>query len=320
MTSIKKRLAEFKKQGHGTPEQRAARLAATGGDIIVDRPQDPGKKVISFRDLQDLTNEQLVARFADIDAQATLTKWRIAWELRKRFPSNNEFGAYIEQLRNDPVHTNCVDSQQLMNRAANAGKFCERFGINSLDQIKIGKSIILELSRPIYDEISGELYRQFSQAALEGEHIKYKDAVLAIEDARKKHGIGQQKRVTVHKPDEPKQSTCTTAEAHVQSTQKTYEKSSWVDEAQASDRQALLKAFANMPILETMSDDDAIAEIKFIAELHSKRGLPAIRRNRIFKTVIDWMNSEMRFQNDYPKPISQKVTMDADQGKHKSRK
>jgi hypothetical protein len=155
MTSVKKTLERFKKNGLGTPEQRAARLAATGGNDVVDNP-----KIVSSRDLKNLTKEDLIARLHSIDNQYTILKWRIWWAIRQKFKSDKLFGQYINELRQNPEYLAFVGSQQEINRMAHAGRFCEKWKITDLNEAKIPRTAIYELSRPTNEDISDAVYKE----------------------------------------------------------------------------------------------------------------------------------------------------------------
>ena len=103
-------------------------------------------------DLSVLTLEQLAARYEEIDQQSQLFKGLILLEARSRFPSNNEFGDWVQT-----VPSLCGDGNQVRNRYMNfANYFKDR------DRTGITITACYEISAPINADIADKVY----QAAL----------------------------------------------------------------------------------------------------------------------------------------------------------
>jgi hypothetical protein len=102
--------------------------------------------------LSDLTLDELVNRYNQIDYQSHIMKGLILLEARSRFPSNNEFGDWIQS-----VQSICLDSQPVRTRLMNfAGYFKDK------DTTGISLSACYEISAPINADIADKVY----QAAL----------------------------------------------------------------------------------------------------------------------------------------------------------
>lgn len=181
MASVKDRLKDLSSLGL-TREKSNELQTLTGGLQVAERPQSRGVK--SFRYLKALSNDQLIDELIMVHVESTLTKWRIIWELRQRFPSNIEFGNYINDLRKKGVHGLSVVGQQEINRFANCGRFCEKHKINDLSEIKLTPTVISELARPDNDDISDELYQEFLEEVEKGNTIRVKDAKLRIKQMK----------------------------------------------------------------------------------------------------------------------------------------
>jgi hypothetical protein len=103
-------------------------------------------------DLSVLTLEQLAARYEEIDQQSQLFKGLILLEARSRFPSNNEFGDWVQS-----VPSLCGDGNQVRNRYMNfANYFKDR------DRTGITITACYEISAPINADVADKVY----QAAL----------------------------------------------------------------------------------------------------------------------------------------------------------
>jgi hypothetical protein len=100
-------------------------------------------------DLSVLTLEQLAARYEEIDQQSQLFKGLILLEARSRFPSNNEFGDWVQS-----VPSLCGDGNQVRNRYMNfANYFKDR------DRTGITITACYEISAPINADIADKVYQ-----------------------------------------------------------------------------------------------------------------------------------------------------------------
>ena len=122
--------------------------------------------LFSFDGLKKLSNDELIERIEQVETQALIIKWRIWWTIRQRFRRNVQFGDYVASLRENPNYAHIVDSQQQISRAINAGRFCEKHKITSLEQVGILQSSIYELSKPINEDVADKLYKQIKHKNL----------------------------------------------------------------------------------------------------------------------------------------------------------
>ena len=99
--------------------------------------------------LKALSLDQLANRFEEIEQQGQLLQGRILLEARERFKSDNEFGAWVEQVGGAIYSTSRQHRTKLMNLA----KFFELREIN-----KISISAAYEISAPINSDIAVDVY------------------------------------------------------------------------------------------------------------------------------------------------------------------
>ena len=99
--------------------------------------------------LQTLSLDELAQRFEDIEQQGQLLQGRILLEARERFRSDNDFGAWIEQVGGAIYSTSRQHRTKLMNLA----RFFENRPIE-----KISISAAYEISAPINADIAIEVY------------------------------------------------------------------------------------------------------------------------------------------------------------------
>ncbi len=141
---------------------------------FVDGSGDGAKNYLAdMNRLNDLSNEDLLDRFVNIDNQAEMMKWRICWVLRQRFESDKLFGQCIEDFMGS-TKTLCLGRQKEINRAWRAGKFCENYGIDSLIEFKLSKTVIYELSQAVNEDIAGKVL----------EIIKTKDVPITVQETK----------------------------------------------------------------------------------------------------------------------------------------
>ena len=99
-------------------------------------------------DLSDLTLEQLVIRYEEIDQQSQLFKGLILLEARSRFPSNNEFGEWVQS-----VPSLCGDGNQVRNRYMNFARY-----FKEKEMLGISLTVAYEISSPVNQEIADTIY------------------------------------------------------------------------------------------------------------------------------------------------------------------
>jgi hypothetical protein len=99
--------------------------------------------------LADLTLDELLNRYNEIDYQSHMMKGLILLEARSRFASNNEFGDWVQS-----VQSICLDSQPVRTRLMNfAGYFKDK------STIGISLSGCYEISAPINADIADKVYQ-----------------------------------------------------------------------------------------------------------------------------------------------------------------
>jgi hypothetical protein len=99
--------------------------------------------------LADLTLDELVNRYNQIDYQSHIMKGLILLEARSRFPSNNEFGDWIQS-----VQSICLDSQPVRTRLMNFASY-----FKDKDTTGISLSACYEISAPINADIADKVYQ-----------------------------------------------------------------------------------------------------------------------------------------------------------------
>lgn len=146
--------------------------------VIAQTKTDIQETIWSLSDLKQLTPDQVMDRIEQIDNQAMLYKWRLYWALRQKFPSNIEFGHYLSALRERP-HSPIIESQQVINRYINAGRFAEQHKIGSLDQAGVKPSVIYLLSQPQNKAIADAIFRDIRR-----KNMLHKDVQRMLEQSR----------------------------------------------------------------------------------------------------------------------------------------
>lgn len=140
--------------------------------------QQKEQAIWSLSDLKQLKPDEIIDRIEQIDNQAMLYKWRLYWALRQKFPSNIEFGHYLAALRERP-HSPFIESQQIINRYSQAGRFCEQHKIGSLDQAGVKPSVIYLLSKPQNRDIADSIFTHIRR-----KNILHKDVLAMLDKAR----------------------------------------------------------------------------------------------------------------------------------------
>ena len=98
--------------------------------------------------LSDLSLEQLVDTYTQVDQQSQFLKGSILLEARKRLPSNNEFGKWVES-----VGTLCSDTKQTRTKYMNLAKY---FKDKSYTGISL--TCCYEISAPINADVADQVY------------------------------------------------------------------------------------------------------------------------------------------------------------------
>jgi hypothetical protein len=131
---------------------------------------------ISSDNLAALSLDDLADRFEAIEQQGQLLQGRILLEARNRFKSDNEFGAWIENIGGAIYSASRQHRTKLMNLA----RFFEGRELN-----KIGISAAYEIAAPVNADIAVEVY----------EYAKGKNLPLA--EVRKQIAIRKGESVSV---------------------------------------------------------------------------------------------------------------------------
>jgi uncharacterized protein len=152
----------------------------------------------SFSDsnLEIMDLNSLMEQFERIVNHAALHKWKICMHIRDKFQSDKLMGQFLNTYRNEhPTHPLSVASQQDINRYGNAGRFCAKHGINSLESAGILISNIYELSRPQNGDFADDIYAKIKgkKASVDDvkRMIKQAKAVFTIEKSEKE-GVAQE--------------------------------------------------------------------------------------------------------------------------------
>ena len=125
-------------------------------------------------DLSDLTLEQLVIRYEEIDQQSQLFKGLILLEARSRFPSNNEFGEWVQS-----VPSLCGDGNQVRNRYMNFARY-----FKEKEMLGISLTVAYEISSPVNQEIADTIYEY-----AKGKNLKVAEVKVKIAELKNKTGI-----------------------------------------------------------------------------------------------------------------------------------
>ena len=115
-------------------------------------------------DLSTLTLDDLANRYEEIHQQSQLLKGLILLEARNRFPSNNEFGEWIQT-----VHALSVDSQQTRTKFMNFARYFQNKERNG-----ISLTACYEISAPVNEDVADKVYEYALNRNLSVADIKAK--------------------------------------------------------------------------------------------------------------------------------------------------
>ena len=118
----------------------------------------------SSTDLSTLTLDDLANRYEEIHQQSQLLKGLILLEARNRFPSNNEFGDWIQT-----VHALSVDSQQTRTKFMNFARYFQH-----KERIGISLTACYEISAPVNEDVADKVYEYALNRNLSVADIKAK--------------------------------------------------------------------------------------------------------------------------------------------------
>ncbi len=162
---------------------------------FVDGKSD--ESVFSLQRLDLLSQDEIVERIDAIEAQAWLLKARLIWELRKRFPSDKEFGQYLNVLRNSTSQFMASSSSQVSKLAA-IGRFCEEHKISDMGKTKVYQESLYELARLEDKVIASKILK-----TVRNKHMSVADVKRIIQQETVVHTI-ENEPVEVINYDEPK--------------------------------------------------------------------------------------------------------------------
>ena len=162
---------------------------------FVDGKSD--ESVFSLQRLDLLSQDEIVERIDAIEAQAWLLKARLIWELRKRFPSDKEFGQYLNVLRNSTSQFIASSSSQVSKLAA-IGRFCEEHKISDMGKNKVYQESLYELARLEDKVIASKILK-----TVRNKHMSVADVKRIIQQETVVHTI-ENEPVEVINHDEPK--------------------------------------------------------------------------------------------------------------------
>lgn len=162
---------------------------------FVDGKSD--ESVFSLQRLDLLSQDEIVERIDAIEAQAWLLKARLIWELRKRFPSDKEFGQYLNVLRNSTSQFMASSSSQVSKLAA-IGRFCEEHKISDMGKTKVYQESLYELARLEDKVIASKILK-----TVRNKHLSVADVKRIIQQETVVHTI-ENEPVEVINYDEPK--------------------------------------------------------------------------------------------------------------------
>ena len=102
--------------------------------------------IFSLTQISKLSNDEIIDRIEAIESQSWLLKARLLWELRKRYPSDREFGQYIKTWLNSTRHL-VASSQSQITNLVTIGRFCEQARIDDMSSIKVYQKSLLALAQ-----------------------------------------------------------------------------------------------------------------------------------------------------------------------------
>jgi hypothetical protein len=103
------------------------------------------ESIFSLNSIKGLSNDEIIDRMAAIESQSWLLKSRLLWELRKRYPSDKEFGQYLNTLRNS-TRPEWASSSSKVSRLVAVGRFCEDNQITDMGITKVYQGSLYELA------------------------------------------------------------------------------------------------------------------------------------------------------------------------------
>ena len=113
----------------------------------------------STQALQELTVNELVDKWNQLEGDYLLLKWKLARLISDKFTSKKEFGQFLQQLRiANPNNALCMINQCTFYRYARAARFCDEFKIYALNEVGISPTSIYELSEKSNEAVVDDIF------------------------------------------------------------------------------------------------------------------------------------------------------------------
>jgi len=136
--------------------------------------------IFSLDRISALSNDEIIDRIEAIESQSWLLKSRLLWELRKRYPSDKEFGQYIKAWLTSTRHL-VASSQSQITNLVSIGRFCEETRIDDMGSIKVYQKSLLALSQLEDTAVAKKILRNIVNKNLPVEEVKrviYQETVV----------------------------------------------------------------------------------------------------------------------------------------------
>jgi hypothetical protein len=177
-------IAKFK-----TPQEIEERNAFIAG---AEAARKDSIDIWKSSDLKKLTLEALLDRLERVDNQASLLRWKIFSAIRAHFLSDKLYGQYLAELRENPNYAGLIGTQQDAHRSACAGRFCEKHGINNLNDAGILKSTVyarlIAQAKAITGEVVPEVqvidYDNIGNVQEPGEKVRHLRRAIQLENGK----------------------------------------------------------------------------------------------------------------------------------------
>jgi hypothetical protein len=249
--------------------------------IAEARKNDPQTESIwSLDNLNKLSNDALIDRLEQVENQSMLIKWRILWTLRQRFPSDKVFGQYLVDLKNSSTRYIIASSPQTITKSIQAGRFCEKHKITSLEEVRLLPSSIYALSRPIYEDVSDSVFKQVKKKNLPNIEVE-----RLLEQAKAVATIEQQPQQPVEIEHESESMELQL----ISGEQQVIDSSSYVPESNHQRRMAILATLP--PLDDEISNDEMIAEFRILCSQFMN---PVFKIIPLIKLFMNQLSAEKR--------------------------
>lgn len=244
------------------------------------------ESIWSSDNLNKLSNDDLIDRLEQIESQSMLIKWRILWTLRQRFSSDTLFGKYLASLKSESTRYIIASGSKTITKSIHAGRFCEKHKITSLEDVGLLPSSIYALSRPIYEDISDNVFKKVKKKNLPNKEVEQlleqAKAVFTIEQPKcidykhdsTEHDVSNNVHViTESKVINSVLSPINIVEVETEITEPVVKISTKnTDNEPKSNHQRRLEILATLPPLDDETpDDEIILELEIIKLIYDKQ-------------------------------------------------